>query len=159
MPECPICTDNAAADNGTDPWLIARLHTGYVRLAPNQYFRGSVFFVARQCVREVFELDASVRGRHLEEMADVAAAVNDAFETPRYETDPRARGPIWEDLDFLRALWGEGGRPSPEERAALRDSLLRALRSRDVLIELTHSDSERSTQSSLAEDERNHLLQ
>ena len=131
MPERSICTDNAAADEGSDPWLIARLQSGYVRLAPNQYFRGSGFFVARQCVREVFDLDGSQRYRHLTEMAEVAQAINEAFQlrklniesfgngvphlhwwiTPRYETDPRPKGPIWEDLDFLRVLWGEGGRP------------------------------------------------
>lgn len=114
MADCPICTDNAAAEEGVDPWFIARLETGYVRLAPNQYFRGSVFFVARQCVREVFDLDDSLRHRHLAEMAELAAAVNEAFEprklnieslgngvphlhwwiTPRYETDPRPRGPF-----------------------------------------------------------------
>jgi diadenosine tetraphosphate (Ap4A) HIT family hydrolase len=157
MPECPICTDNSASDEGADPWFIARLQTGYVRLAPNQYFRGSVFFVARHCVREVFDLDGGVRGRHLAEMAEVAAAVNEAFRprklnieslgngvphfhwwiTPRYETDPRPRGPIWEDLDFLRVLWGEGGRPTPDEFTALQGSLLGSLQSRDVTIERT----------------------
>jgi diadenosine tetraphosphate (Ap4A) HIT family hydrolase len=157
MPECPICADNAASDEGADPWFIARLHTGYVRLAPTQYFKGSVFFVARRCVREVFDLDGSVRGRHLAEMAEVAAAVNETFRprnlnieslgngvphlhwwiTPRYETDPRPRGPIWEDLDFLRVLWSEGGRPSPDEFAALQGSLLGSLQSRDVTIERT----------------------
>jgi len=80
MPECPICTDNAAADEGADPWFIARLQTGYVRLAPTQYFKGSVFFVAKQCVREVFDLDDSVRGRHLAEMVELAAAVNEDFQ-------------------------------------------------------------------------------
>ncbi len=161
MADCPICTDNAAAEAGVDPWFIARLETGYVRLAPNQYFRGSVFFVARQCVREVFNLDGSLRDRHLAEMAEVAAAVNEAFQPrklnieslgngvphlhwwviPRYETDPRPRGPIWEDLDFLRILWGEGGRPSAEEFASLQGSLLGALRSRSVTIEVARSVS------------------
>lgn len=129
MTDCPICSENAAADEGIDPWLIARLESGYVRLAPNQYFRGSVFFVARQCVREVFDLEVSLRDRHLSEMAEVAAAVNDVVRprkmnveslgngvphlhwwiTPHYETDPRPRGPIWEDLDFLRVLWEKAG--------------------------------------------------
>ncbi|MGP8060693.1 MAG: HIT family protein [Acidimicrobiales bacterium] len=155
MPQCSLCADNAAADDGADPWLVARLQTGYVRLVPNQYFRGSAFFVSRHCVREVFDLDMVARSLHLAEMAEVAAAVNESFRprklnieslgngvphlhwwiTPRYETDPRPGGPIWEDLDFLRLLWGEGGRPSAEEFAALQGSLLGALQSRDVTIE------------------------
>ncbi|MGP0032901.1 MAG: HIT family protein [Acidimicrobiales bacterium] len=155
MPDCPICADNALADNGADPWFIARLQTGYIRLAPTQYFSGSVFFVARQCVREVFDLDDSARGLHLAEMTEVAAAVNEAFQprklnieslgngvphlhwwiTPRYTTDPRPKGPIWEDFDFLRLLWSDRGRPSAQEIGELRASLLGALRSRDVTIE------------------------
>ena len=156
MKTCPICRDNNASDEGTDPWFVARLQTGYVRLAPNQYFKGGSFFVSKQCVREVFDLDVSVRAHHLLEMAEVAAAVNGAFHprklnveslgngvphlhwwiTPRYETDPRPRAPIWEDLDFLRVLWCEGGRPSSEEFMERRGSLLDALRNRAVTIEL-----------------------
>jgi diadenosine tetraphosphate (Ap4A) HIT family hydrolase len=159
--DCPLCAENAAADEGADPWFVARLGTGYLRLAPNQYFKGSVFFVARHCVREVFDLDEHLRDRHLAEMSEVAAAVNEAFHprklnieslgnsvphlhwwiTPRYESDPRPRGPIWEDLEFLRVLWAEGGRPSAEDRWSLQASLLGALRSRDVTIEMVRSVS------------------
>jgi diadenosine tetraphosphate (Ap4A) HIT family hydrolase len=154
--ECTICIDNAAADQGADPWFVARLQTGYVRLSPNQYFRGSSFFVSRKCVREVFDLARVVRARHLNEMAEVATAVNDSFRprklnveslgngvphlhwwiTPRYETDPRPRAPIWEDLDFLRTQWTEGVRLSPEELVAEKARLLDALKSRDVVIDL-----------------------
>jgi diadenosine tetraphosphate (Ap4A) HIT family hydrolase len=155
--DCPICVDNAAADRGVDPWFVARLQTGYVRFAPNQYFKGSVFFAAKRCVREVFDLDEGTRGLHLAEMSEVPAAVHQAFRprkmnleslgngvphlhwwiTPRYESDPRPRGPIWEDLNFLQSLWCEGGRPSSETLSALQGSLLAAVRSRDVTIELT----------------------
>jgi hypothetical protein len=69
---CPICADIDAADQGTDPWHVARLRTGYVRLAPCQYFRGASFFVSRLCVREVYELVPDVRRDHLMEMAGVA---------------------------------------------------------------------------------------
>jgi diadenosine tetraphosphate (Ap4A) HIT family hydrolase len=155
--DCSICKDNADSDEGRDPWLIARLQTGYVRLSPNQYFKGSLFFTAKRCVREVFDLERHVRDLHLAEMAESAAAVNDVFSpaklnieslgngvphlhwwiTPRYETDPRPRGPIWEDLDFLRTQWTNGGRPTSDEFSVSRSSLLDALRTRDVTIELT----------------------
>jgi diadenosine tetraphosphate (Ap4A) HIT family hydrolase len=153
---CSACATIAAAEEGTDPWLVARLQTGYVRIAPNQYFRGAAFFVSKLCVREVFELEHSVRDRHLEEMAEVAAALSDAFRpnklnieslgngvphlhwwlTPRYLTDPRPRAPIWEDLDFLRAQWTETARPTADERTARRALLLSALRSRNLVVEL-----------------------
>jgi diadenosine tetraphosphate (Ap4A) HIT family hydrolase len=157
MTSCPICRENAASDEGGDRWFVARLQTGYVRLSPNQYFEGGSFFASKYCVREVFDLDPGVRDVHLREMAEVAAAINDAFRprklnleslgngvphlhwwiTPRYDSDPRPRGPIWEDLDFLRSLWSEGGRPSSDELVARRRLLLDALRSREVTIELT----------------------
>jgi diadenosine tetraphosphate (Ap4A) HIT family hydrolase len=114
-----------------------------------------MFFVAKQCVREVFDLEDGIRDLHLAEMAEVAAAVNEAFLpqklnveslgngvphlhwwiTPRYESDPRPCGPIWEDLDFLRVLWGEGGQPSTEESELLKDSMRNALRARGLTIE------------------------
>jgi diadenosine tetraphosphate (Ap4A) HIT family hydrolase len=89
-------------------------------------------------------------------MAEVAAAVNDAFHprklnieslgngvphlhwwlTPRYEADARPHAPIWEDLEFLRAQWTEQARPLAEELASRQALLLGALRSRGVTIEL-----------------------
>jgi diadenosine tetraphosphate (Ap4A) HIT family hydrolase len=153
---CPICSVNTSSDEGSDPWLVARLQTGYVRLGPNQYFREGSFFVSKECVKEVFHLEPIVRALHLEEMAQVAGAVNDAFQpstvnvesfsngvphlhwwiTPRYETDPRPQAPIWEDLEFLRALWTDTTRPSSDEFITWRALLIDALRSRDVEIEL-----------------------
>lgn len=158
MATCPICNVNTSTNaEGTDPWFVARLQTGYVRLALNQYFRGGSFFVAKDCVTDVFQLDSGVRALHLEEMSEVAAVVNDAFRpetvnvesfsngvphlhwwlTPRYQSDPLPRAPIWEDLEFLRALWTETARPSSEEFITRRTLLLDALRSRDVVIEPT----------------------
>jgi diadenosine tetraphosphate (Ap4A) HIT family hydrolase len=155
---CHICADNAAQDQNQEQWAIARLSTGYVRLNPNQYFPGSCFFLAKDCVNELHDLAASVRGAHLYEMAEVAAAIFEVFQprkmnyealgnsaphlhwwlTPRYATDPRPRGPMWEDMEFLRAQWTKGCRPSDDERELRRSSMLSALRSRGVTIELPY---------------------
>jgi diadenosine tetraphosphate (Ap4A) HIT family hydrolase len=152
---CHICTDNAAQDQGLEPWAVARLRTGYVRLNPNQYFSGQCFFLANRCVHELHDLDREDRALHLAEMAEVAAAVFDAFSpgklnyealgngaphlhwwiTPRYPSDPRPHAPIWEDLEFLRAQWTNGGRPTDDERASTKSRLLTALRAREVTIE------------------------
>jgi diadenosine tetraphosphate (Ap4A) HIT family hydrolase len=148
--------ENEISENGNDPWLVGRLQTGYVRLSPNQYFKGSLFFAAKQCVREVFDLEISIRDLHLAEMAEVAAAANAVFTplkmnieslgngvphlhwwiTPRYQTDPRPKGPIWEDLDFLRTHWGGGGRPTSKECATNRSLLVDALRARGAAVDL-----------------------
>jgi hypothetical protein len=42
MTDCKVCTENDATEAGDDPWAVARLETGYVRLNPNQYFAGAV---------------------------------------------------------------------------------------------------------------------
>src|SRR2546430_2477072 len=120
MTGCPNCDANDAADRGDDPWAVARLQTGYVKLSPTQYYRGAAFFVAKRCVSELHELSGADRQSHLMEMSEVAAAVFTAFApqklnyealgnsvphlhwwlTPRHSNDPRPTGPIWEDMDF-----------------------------------------------------------
>jgi diadenosine tetraphosphate (Ap4A) HIT family hydrolase len=152
---CHICADNAAQDDGTEPWAIARLSTGYVRLNPNQYFPGACFFLTKSCVHELHDLTRAMRDAHLAEMAEVASAIFEVFAprklnyealgngaphlhwwlTPRYATDPRPIGPIWEDLEFLRAQWTSGCRPDDAERDLRRSRLLTALASRPVTIE------------------------
>jgi diadenosine tetraphosphate (Ap4A) HIT family hydrolase len=158
MTVCPICSDNDAQDRGELAWGVARLRAGYVRLNPNQYFRGSCFFVAKECVREIHDLDRATRQLHLDEMAEVVAAIDEVFSptklnyealgngvphlhwwlTPRYSTDPRPFAPIWEDLEFLRSEWTNGGRPTDEERESRRAALLSVLESRAVEIELPY---------------------
>jgi diadenosine tetraphosphate (Ap4A) HIT family hydrolase len=155
---CHICSDNASQDIGDELWGVARLTTGYVRLNLNQYFHGSCFFLAKSCVHELHDFDRTTRDAHLAEMAEVAAALWSVFSpkklnyealgngaphlhwwlTPRYASDPRSFAPIWEDLEFLRAQWTNGRRPSDEQRDSLRSSILIALESRDVDIELSY---------------------
>lgn len=142
-------------DRSDDPFAVARLATGWVRLNPNQHFVGATFFASHACVAELHDLDRATRHVHLGEMAEVAAAVMNAFGprklnyellgngcphlhwwlTPRYASDPRPIGPIWEDLDFLRAHWTDGARPTDDERASRRRQLLNGLRERSVAIE------------------------
>ena len=155
MDACPNCADNAAARRGEDPWAVARLRTGTVRLGKVQYHRGLTFFVAESCVAELHELPRAERDAHLAEMADVAAAVFRAFAprklnhealgnsvahlhwwlVPRHADDPRPRGPIWEDLDFLKAQWTRGCVPDDAERESLRDALRGALHAEGAPVE------------------------
>ena len=158
MRTCHICADNADQDLGSEEWGVARLATGYVRLNPNQYFPGQCFFLTKLCVHELHYLDRPTRDLHLAEMAEVAAAIFDVFAprklnyealgngaphmhwwlTPRYTTDPRPIGPIWEDLEFLRAQWTSGARPSDEDRELRKSLILSALITKDVKIELPY---------------------
>jgi diadenosine tetraphosphate (Ap4A) HIT family hydrolase len=155
MDGCHNCAVNAAARRGEDPWAVARLRTGTVRLAKTQYFRGMAYFIAERCVAELHELPRSERDAHLAEMADVAAALWRAFEprklnyealgnsvphlhwwlVPRHTDDRRPQGPIWEDLDFLRAQWTGGCVPDDAERESLRDALRGALHAEGAPVE------------------------
>ena len=152
---CEVCDAAVAIDEGRDPYAIARLTTGYVKLLPTQYFRGYTLFSARLCVREVYDLPTDVRALHLHEMAEVAHAVARAFRPrklnyealgngtphlhwhviPRYEDDPHPRGPVWEDLAFLRNLWLGSATPDPDGRDEMRRTVLRELRIANVDIE------------------------
>jgi diadenosine tetraphosphate (Ap4A) HIT family hydrolase len=151
---CRACGENDAAEHGDDPWAVARLETGVVRLNPTQYHRGATFFVSTVCVAELHELDPRTRATHLEEMAEVAHAVfryagprkmnyealgNSVAHlhwwiTPRHHDDPRPGGPIWEDLDFLRAQRSGDSVPAEAERDHLRLGLLTELRRAPVAI-------------------------
>ena len=152
---CRACQENLDADRGDDPWAIARLATGYVRLNPTQYYRGATFFVSRICVAELHELPAAERSIHLDEMALVAQAVFEAVRprkmnyealgnsvphlhwwlSPRHHDDPRPGGPIWEDPDFLQALQRGTAGPSHAERNELKRVLLDELQRSGVTIE------------------------
>ena len=155
---CDICDRNAAIERGDDEHAIARLATGYVKLMPNQYFRGSVFFQAKTCVSELFLLADAERTIFLHEMSEVAAAMMRAnaprklnyellgnscphlhwFLVPRYDSDPHPRGPIWEDPTFLRLLWTEQGRLDPGRRDQAKRALLDELGTSDVTVEAAY---------------------
>jgi diadenosine tetraphosphate (Ap4A) HIT family hydrolase len=147
-------------DAGEDPFAIARLTTGYVKLCPTQYFRGYTFFAAKQCVAELNDLSGGTRDVHLHEMAEVAHALDLAFKPrkmnyeclgngtphvhwhliPRYETDPHPRGPVWEDLSFLREFWSHGSPIPAGKRDSRRRAILTELRRADVEIEREYVD-------------------
>lgn len=153
--DCPACAQNEAAERGDDPWTVARLATGYVRLNSTQYYRGATFFVARACVVELHELSRPDRTAHLVEMGEVAEAVCRAFGprklnyealgntvphlhwwlTPRYSGDPWPRRPIWENPDFVRLTWTGGLQPDDAERRTLKRLVLDALDAQDLDIQ------------------------
>jgi diadenosine tetraphosphate (Ap4A) HIT family hydrolase len=153
---CPSCAEIAEVErNAGGPWAIARLRTGYVTLNPTQYYAGATFFVAKRCVAELHDLAPDERATHLLEMAAVAAAVFRAVDarkmnyealgnsvphlhwwlTPRHLDDPRPKGPIWEDMDFLRLLWTGQARATDDESSAMRARILGELERGDVQIE------------------------
>jgi diadenosine tetraphosphate (Ap4A) HIT family hydrolase len=128
------------------------LSTGWVRLHRIQRYRGAAFFVARECVREVYHLDPLTRAAHLEELTEVCAAIDAVFSpvkmnieslgngvphlhwwlTPRHADDARPKAPIWENLDFLRDLWTEAVASDPAMLEADAERLAVELRARGL---------------------------
>jgi diadenosine tetraphosphate (Ap4A) HIT family hydrolase len=155
---CPSCAEIEAIERGGHPWAVARLRGGYVWLNPTQYYEGATFYVSKRCVAELHDLEVGERRDHLMEMAAVAAAVFDEFAarkmnyealgnsvphlhwwlTPRHQDDPRPGGPIWEDLDFLRALWTKAAEPDADRATVLRSRILQALERQGAEIESTY---------------------
>jgi diadenosine tetraphosphate (Ap4A) HIT family hydrolase len=92
---------------------------------------------------------------HLHEMSEVAHAVSRAFEpvklnlealgntvphlhwhiVPRYSDDPRGFAPIWENLDYLRAVWTGAEETDPLVREELKTLLITELERADVEID------------------------
>ncbi len=144
MADCPICADNDAQEKGEHPLAVATLGTGHVRINHCQYFSGSVFFVARDHVREVHHLDVETRQRHFEELAEVLGAVEAVASpdklnveslgnsvphlhwwiTPRRRTDPKPGAPIWEDTEFLEALHANDASLSQDAIDEWRDKFM-----------------------------------
>ena len=151
---CDICERNSRSERGENPFTVARTTTGYVNLGDVQYHDGYTIFSARQCVKELHELEVSERDAPLREMAAIAEAVFRAFRPrklnyellgngsphlhwhlfPRHADDPAPTGPVWEDRRFLEAL-AAGLAPAPEQLKRLRRSLLSALDGVDLSIE------------------------
>lgn len=64
---------------GTNPYFVKELETGYVVIGDNQHFKGYSLFLCKEHKTELFQLDRSQKMKFLEEMSIVAEAVSNAF--------------------------------------------------------------------------------
>lgn len=76
---CLICDRIKMIRNGTNPWFVRELETGYVVIGDHQHFRGYTLFLCKEHQTELFQLDHDTKVRFLEEMSVVAEAVATAF--------------------------------------------------------------------------------
>jgi diadenosine tetraphosphate (Ap4A) HIT family hydrolase len=65
--------------NGTNPYFVKELSTGYVVLADHQRYPGYTIFLCKMHVEELHQLPNDFRIKHLEEMSIVAEAAYNAF--------------------------------------------------------------------------------
>lgn len=115
MKKCFICDKIAEIKNGTNPYFVKELKTGYIVLEYNQLYKGYVLFLCKMHAEELHELDKKFKVLFLEEMSKIAQAIYKAFKPkkmnyellgnsephlhwhiiPRYANDPDINKPIW----------------------------------------------------------------
>ncbi|MGN0536931.1 MAG: HIT family protein [Acutalibacteraceae bacterium] len=78
---CLICDRIEMIKNGTNPYFVKELETGYVVIGDNQHFYGYTLFLYKYHEKktELFHLQPAEKMRFLEEMSIVAEAVSKAF--------------------------------------------------------------------------------
>lgn len=76
---CMICDRIGMIKNGTNPYFVKELETGYVVIGDNQHFKGYSLFLCKEHKTELFQLGYSTKMKFLEEMSVVAEAVSKAF--------------------------------------------------------------------------------
>ena len=149
---CLICERIEMIKNGTNPYFVKELRTGYVVIGDNQHFYGYTLFLYKHhgAITELFHLEKEEKMKFMEEMTIVAEAVSKAFGAekmnyellgmgdahlhwhlyPRREGDienygNHGKGPVW--WYPMEKMYSDENRPSPEQlekmRAVLRKEL------------------------------------
>ncbi len=151
MEECLICDRIAAIREGTNPYLVAELETGYAVIGDHQYFEGYTLFLCKKHVNELHHLDAEFKARYLIEMSRVAEAAQRAFGAdkmnyellgngdahlhwhlfPRRLTEPNPRHPVW--WTKREEMYAEETRPNEEQLAELKRKLHEEFKRMDMV--------------------------
>lgn len=144
---CLICDRIEMIKNGTNPYFVKELDTGYVVIGDNQHFKGYTLFLCKQHKTELFHLDKDFASRFMQEMILVAEAAKKAFgaEKMNYEClgqgdahlhwhlFPRRTGDIgdygnkgagpvwWYPMDLM---YSNDNRPTDNELAEMKLKLL-----------------------------------
>lgn len=147
---CLICDRIEMIKNGTNPYFVKELDTGYVVIGDNQHFKGYTLFLCKQHKTELFHLDKDFASRFMQEMVLGAEAAKKAFgaEKMNYEClgqgdshlhwhlFPRKTGDIgdygnkgagpvwWYPMDLM---YSNDNRPTDNELAEMKLKLLTEL--------------------------------
>jgi diadenosine tetraphosphate (Ap4A) HIT family hydrolase len=138
---CLICERIEMIKQGTNPYFVIELETGYVVMGDHQHFKGYTLFLCKQHVTELHQLPQEFKMKHLEEMSIVAEAVYNVFKPekmnyellgngdthvhwhlfPRVTGDTPQKGPVW----WLprEEMWDDSKRPKEKELKIMIDEL------------------------------------
>ena len=147
---CLICQRIEMIKNGTNPYFVKELRTGYVVIGDHQHFKGYTLFLGKEHNTELFQLDHGEKVDFLTEMSIVAEAVSKAFGAekmnyellgngdthlhwhlfPRVSGDldgygSNGKGPVW--LYPMDKMFSDDNRPTDEELVEMKSKLLMEL--------------------------------
>ena len=149
---CGVCERIQMIKDGTNPYFVKELETGYVVIGDFQHFKGYTLFIYKDHTVELFDLEPAVRAKHLEEMTIVAQAVSNAFgaEKMNYEClgngkggahihwhlfprktgdigeyGNKGKGPAW--WYPMEKMYADSERPGEEELEKMKQQLLKEL--------------------------------
>ena len=147
---CLICDRINMIQDGTNPYFVKELESGYVVIGDHQHFRGYSLFLCKEHKTELFHLDHSAKMKFLEEMSIVAEATANAFGAekmnyellgngdthlhwhlfPRVSGDledygNKGKGPVW--WYPKEKMYSIANRPSDTELTGLKEKLLEEL--------------------------------
>ncbi len=147
---CFICNRIEMIKNGSNPYFVKELKTGYVVIGDNQHFKGYTIFLCKEHKTELFQLDYQFKMKFLEEVSVVAEAVFNAFGAekinyellgngdthlhwhlfPRRSGDIESygnngKGPVW--WYPMEKMYSDDNRPSDIELKKMRETLLTEL--------------------------------
>lgn len=89
---CFICDRIEMIKNGTNPYFVKELETGYVVIGDNQHFKGYTLFLCKKHETELFYLDKEFANKFMEEMILVAKAVKSAFNAEKMNYECLGQG-------------------------------------------------------------------
>jgi len=94
MPMCLICDVIERIKNGTNPYFVRELETGYLVIGFKQYFYGYSLFLCKQHVTELFYLDDEFCAKFQREMVIAAEAVKNAFSADKMNYELLGNGDV-----------------------------------------------------------------
>ena len=145
---CLICDRIQMIKDGTNPFFVRELETGYVVLGDHQHFKGYTLFLCKEHKTELFQLPRETKLKFLEEMSIVAEAASNAFHAEKMNYEllgngdshlhwhlfPRTAGDLEEHGDKGPVWWypkekmySDACRPSETDLETLKASLASAL--------------------------------
>ncbi|RKD33995.1 HIT family protein [Lacrimispora algidixylanolytica] len=138
---CLVCERIETIKNGTNPYFVMELETGYVVMGDHQHFKGYALFLCKEHAIELHHLQEEYKLKYLKEMSIVAEAVYHVFKPeklnyellgngdthlhwhifPRVTGDTPTIGPVWRLP--MEEMYSDSNRLSEDELICMKREL------------------------------------